>query len=136
MDEKDDTFAVLNKTREIHRQVFGLTHFMNDGCVDFRVPIEKIYVYFIVQILFRMPPPSSGTTRTSNRLMFSCSSRYDHDSTFPFKPFPGFHRVKGMYRENTPQEAYLFAKTFFVRQRNRFVNEIKALIREMDYHLH
>jgi hypothetical protein len=72
MDEKDDAFAVLNKTREIHRQVFGLTNFMNDGCVDFRVPIEKIYVYFIVQILFRMPPPSSGTTRTSTRIKTLC----------------------------------------------------------------
>jgi aminopeptidase YwaD len=70
-----------------------------------------------------------------NRLMFSCSSRYDYDNTFPFKPFPGLHRVKGVYRENTPQEDYLFAKTFFVRQRNRFVNEIKDLMREMDYHL-
>nr|WP_241254718.1 M28 family peptidase [Brevibacillus sp. SYP-B805] len=67
-----------------------------------------------------------------NRLMFSYSSPYDHDNTFPFRPFPGLHQVKNTYRNNTSPETFLFRKTYFVRQRNRVVQEIRALIERLE----
>ncbi|GGE11929.1 hypothetical protein GCM10011571_11610 [Marinithermofilum abyssi] len=67
-----------------------------------------------------------------NRLMFSYSSPYDYDNTFPFGPFPGLHQVKYTYRNNTPPETFLFRKTYFVRQRNRVVQEIRTLIERLE----
>ncbi|WP_157831172.1 hypothetical protein [Bacillus sp. BA3] len=67
-----------------------------------------------------------------NRLMFSYSSRYDFDSTFPQKPFPGLQKVEHIYKMNASKESYLFTMTFFVRQRNRFINEMKRMINVID----
>lgn len=66
-----------------------------------------------------------------NRLMFSSSSPYDYDNTFPFQPFPGLHHVKNTYRSNASAETYLFRKTMFVRQRNRVVQEIRKLVESL-----
>ncbi|WP_257348305.1 M28 family metallopeptidase [Pseudalkalibacillus decolorationis] len=63
-----------------------------------------------------------------NRLMFSYSSEYDFDSTFPKKPFPGLQKVEHIYKPSASKESYLFTMTFFVRQRNRFINEMKMMI--------
>lgn len=62
---------------------------------------------------------------TLNRLMFSYSSQYEFDSTFPFYPYPGLAKVKNIYSANISSEDFLFAKTYYVRQRNRFVNEVR-----------
>ncbi|MFY0762068.1 M28 family peptidase [Metabacillus dongyingensis] len=62
---------------------------------------------------------------TLNRLMFSYSSKYEFDSTFPFHPYPGLAKVKNIYSGNISSEDFLFAKTYYVRQRNRFVNEVR-----------
>ncbi|UOK57404.1 hypothetical protein MGI18_23305 [Bacillus sp. OVS6] len=62
---------------------------------------------------------------TLNRLMFSYSSKYEFDSTFPFHPYPGLAKVKNIYSANISSEDFLFAKTYYVRQRNRFVNEVR-----------
>ncbi len=67
-----------------------------------------------------------------NRLKFSYSSRYDYDNTYPFQPYPGLAKVKDVYRSNTTQEDFLFISTFFIRQRNRIVNEIKEVIMEIE----
>lgn len=67
-----------------------------------------------------------------NRLKFSYSSRYDYDNTYPFQPYPGLAKVKEVYRSNTTQEDFLFISTFFIRQRNRIVNEIKEVIMEIE----
>lgn len=63
-----------------------------------------------------------------NRLMFSYSSPYDYDHTFPFKPFPGLYSVKNTFRSNTTAETFLFRQTQFVRQRNRLVQELRRFI--------
>lgn len=70
-----------------------------------------------------------------NRLKFSYSSKYDYDNTFPFRPYPGLAKVKDMYRINTSPDKFLFTMTFFVRQRNRVVNEIKEIIEEIKRYL-
>ncbi|QRG68748.1 M28 family metallopeptidase [Brevibacillus choshinensis] len=67
-----------------------------------------------------------------NRLMFSYSSPYDYDHTFPFKPFPGLHSVKDTYRSNTAAATFLFRQTRFVRQRNRLVQELHLLTAMID----
>ncbi|WP_370222316.1 M28 family peptidase [Cytobacillus sp.] len=72
---------------------------------------------------------------TLNRLMFSYSSRYEYDNTFPFHPFPGLAKVKGVYHKNTTPEIFIFACTYFVRQRNRFVQEVKGICREIDLYI-
>lgn len=68
-----------------------------------------------------------------NRLMYSSGSEYDFDSTFPAKPFPGLQKVVEMYRGNTSKEQFLFALTGFVRQRNRIINEINEMIKELNF---
>jgi hypothetical protein len=40
--------------------------------------------------------------------------------------------LRGWEKEKTPDDEFLFLKTEFLRQRNRFVTEIKKLLREMD----
>ncbi|MFJ5758522.1 M28 family peptidase [Neobacillus sp. NPDC093182] len=72
---------------------------------------------------------------TLNRLKFSYSNKYDYDNTFPFRPYPGLAKVKDIYRSNTPPEEFLFTMTFFVRQRNRVVNEIKEIMEEIKRYL-
>ncbi|WP_223588931.1 M28 family peptidase [Neobacillus bataviensis] len=72
---------------------------------------------------------------TLNRLKFSYSSKYGYDNTFPFQPYPGLAKVKDKNRSNTPPDEFLFTLTFFVRQRNRVVNEIKEIIKEMKRYL-
>ncbi|PLR95960.1 M28 family peptidase [Bacillus sp. T33-2] len=71
-----------------------------------------------------------------NRIKFSYSSRYDYDNTFPFRPYPGLAKVKDIYRSNTSPEEFLFTMAFFVRQRNRVVNEIKEVIQEINRYLY
>ncbi|WP_312097579.1 M28 family peptidase [Niallia sp.] len=72
---------------------------------------------------------------TFNRLKFSYSSKYDYDNTYPFHPYPGLAKVKGVYQSNTSQEEFLFNRTFFVRQRNRLVNEINEVSKEIERYL-
>jgi aminopeptidase YwaD len=72
---------------------------------------------------------------TLNRLLFSYSSKYEYDNTFPFQPFPGLVKVKGVYRKNSNSETLLFTYTYFVRQRNRFVQEVKGIVSEIDRYL-
>lgn len=72
---------------------------------------------------------------TLNRLKFSYSSKYDYDNTFPFRPYPGLAKVKDMYRDNSSPEEFLFTLTFFVRQRNRIVNETQEIIKEINRYL-
>jgi aminopeptidase YwaD len=69
---------------------------------------------------------------TLNRLMFSYSSKYEFDNTFPFQPFPGLAKVKNIFSSNVSSEEFLFTLTYFVRQRNRFENEIKELCLKID----
>ena len=66
-----------------------------------------------------------------NRLVYTAGSRYDYDNTFPFKPFPGLHRVVGVFAHTTAPDRFLFARTSFGRQRNRTVEEIGRLEREL-----
>jgi aminopeptidase YwaD len=67
-----------------------------------------------------------------NRLMFSYSSKYEYDNTFPFQPYPGLAKVKNIYSGNVSSEDFLFTKTYFVRQRNRFVNEVREICCRID----
>lgn len=66
-----------------------------------------------------------------NGLLYSAGSRYDFDNTFPAKPFPGLQQVAAVYKDTTPAAQFLFSVTGFVRQRNRIVNEIRTLEREL-----
>ncbi|AYV69208.1 hypothetical protein C2I06_21480 [Niallia circulans] len=70
-----------------------------------------------------------------NRLKFSSSSKYDYDNTDPFQPYPGLAKVKSVYWSNASPEEFLFLSTLFVRQRNRLVNEIKEVIKEIKRYL-
>ncbi len=65
-----------------------------------------------------------------NRLMFSSVSKYEFDLIEPFEPFPGISKVKNIYRENTSAETFLFTQTYFVRQRIRFIEEMKRVREE------
>ncbi|MGE5631082.1 MAG: M28 family peptidase [Caulobacteraceae bacterium] len=67
-----------------------------------------------------------------NRLMHSYSGRYEHDYAVFRKLFPYISTVTGIYKDNAPEDEYLFIKTEFIRQRNRFVTDIKNVIREID----
>ncbi|MTI54696.1 M28 family peptidase [Geosporobacter ferrireducens] len=67
-----------------------------------------------------------------NRLMYSYSSRYEHDAAIATQLFPYISAVNGIYKNNTGEKEYLFIKTEFVRQRNRFITEIKYIIKEAD----
>jgi aminopeptidase YwaD len=67
-----------------------------------------------------------------NRIVYSSGSEYDFDNTFPSKPFPGLQHLLNVYKSNTPKEQFLFAMTAFVRQRNRIVNEMYKLERNLD----
>jgi aminopeptidase YwaD len=72
---------------------------------------------------------------TLNRLMYSYSSKYEYDNTFPFQPFPGLAKVKGVYQKDITPETLLFTNTFFVRQRNRFVQEVRVICTEINRYL-
>ncbi|MGG1572519.1 M28 family peptidase [Fictibacillus sp. NRS-1165] len=72
---------------------------------------------------------------TLNRLMFSCSSKYEFDNTFPFQPFPGLSKAKNIFSSSVSPEEFLFTITYFVRQRNRIVNEVKDLCLIIDDYL-
>ncbi|GGE31722.1 hypothetical protein GCM10011391_07980 [Pullulanibacillus camelliae] len=65
-----------------------------------------------------------------NQLIYSYSDPYRFDIAYMSGPFPGFQVVKQIYRETTPETQYLFIKTFFVRQCNRWVNEVKRMIEQ------
>ncbi|SCL96083.1 M28 family metallopeptidase [Sporanaerobacter sp. PP17-6a] len=67
-----------------------------------------------------------------NRLIYSSGSRYEFDDTFPSKPFIGLQHVFNIYKENTPEEEFIFALTGFIRQRNRIVNELKEIEMKID----
>lgn len=67
-----------------------------------------------------------------NRLMHSYSGRYEHDYAVSRRLFPYISIVTGIYKDNTPEDEYLFIKTEFVRQRNRFVTEIKNILEKID----
>ncbi|QGQ46254.1 hypothetical protein [Metabacillus sediminilitoris] len=69
---------------------------------------------------------------TLNRLMFSYSSKYEYDNTYPFQPYPGLAKVRNIYSGNVSSEDFLFTKTYFVRQRNRFVNEVREVCCKID----
>lgn len=68
-----------------------------------------------------------------SQLMYSYSSPYYHDAAYAQKPFPSFQRIRKMNRVNTSEEKLLFFKTDFIRQRNRFVNEISRVIKDIKY---
>ncbi|MFC0272979.1 M28 family peptidase [Metabacillus herbersteinensis] len=72
---------------------------------------------------------------TLNRLMFSYSSKYEYDNTFPFQPYPGLAKVKNIYSGNVSSEDFLFTMTYFIRQRNRFVNEVREVCCRIDDYL-
>jgi aminopeptidase YwaD len=72
---------------------------------------------------------------TLNRLMYSYSSKYEYDNTFPFQPFPGLAKVKDVYQKDITPETLLFTNTFFVRQRNRFVQEVRVICKEINRYL-
>ena len=67
-----------------------------------------------------------------NRLMNSYSDRYDFDLAMPASLFPGLGIVNGVYRNTCNPKDYLFIKTQFVRQKNRFINEVKHLVTEIN----
>jgi len=67
-----------------------------------------------------------------NRLTHSYSGRYEPDLAVFRKPFPYVSVVSGVKKKDTPEDDFLFMKTEFVRQRNRFVTDIKRLLREID----
>lgn len=67
-----------------------------------------------------------------NRLMHSYSGRYEHDNAIFRKLFPYISIVTGIYKNSTPEDEFLFIKTEFLRQRNRFVTEIKRILIEVD----
>jgi aminopeptidase YwaD len=67
-----------------------------------------------------------------NYLMYSSCDKYHFDNTFPVKPFPGVQRVVNVYKDNTPPEKFLFTVTGFIRQRNRFVNEMRMVEKELE----
>ncbi|MGG3470239.1 M28 family peptidase [Neobacillus pocheonensis] len=85
--------------------------------------------------VYRYNKLSKNIGGTLNRLKFSYSSKYDYDNTFPFQPYPCLAKVKGKYRSHTSPDEFLFTLTFFVRQRNRIVNEIKEIIKEINGYL-
>lgn len=68
-----------------------------------------------------------------NKLIYSSCSEYEFDNAFPAKLFPGLHHVYKVYKHNTPKDQFLFTLTGFVRQRNRMVNELYKIERELDY---
>ncbi|MDU4959530.1 MAG: M28 family peptidase [Sporomusaceae bacterium] len=64
-------------------------------------------------------------------LVYSAGSRYDFDNAFPAKPFPSLQRVALLRRDQTPAAQFLFARTAFIRQRNRLIHEMNALSAEL-----
>lgn len=59
-----------------------------------------------------------------SRLVYSYGSRYYQDPAYPQKPLNGLYRLSGLNKANIGEDLYLFYKTDFIRQRNRFVSEI------------
>lgn len=65
---------------------------------------------------------------TLNVLKFTYSSPYEHDHAAEHAPYCAFSNACALTRENTPVDEYLFARTDFVRQRNRMAIELGNLI--------
>ena len=66
------------------------------------------------------------------RLVYSQGSPYQHDPANPYPPFGALARAKGMTRENTPAELFLFQETAFCRASNRFVGQADEIIRRIE----
>lgn len=69
------------------------------------------------------------------RLKFTYSSPYYYDYAVDHPPYCAFTRVMGVTRENTSEDEYLFARTDFVRQRNRMVGQLAWVVEQIDYQL-
>lgn len=67
-----------------------------------------------------------------NRLMHTYSDRYQQDDAIVRSLFPHICNLKGVYENNVSTEDYLFLSTEFVRQRNRFVTEIKMILQNIN----
>ncbi len=59
-------------------------------------------------------------------LTYSLAGEYYQDPAYPHKPLHGLQRVKNV--KGGDKVALLFYKTDFIKQRNRFVNEVKQAI--------
>ena len=64
---------------------------------------------------------------TLNMLKFTYSSPYEHDHAAEHAPYCAFSNACSYDKATTPDDDYLFARTDFVRQRNRMVLELEAL---------
>lgn len=65
-----------------------------------------------------------------SRLKYSSCDRYDFDNTFSCGTYPGLRIINNPNTEQMSSEEELFIKTYFQRQKNRMIGEIKDL-REM-----
>lgn len=65
-----------------------------------------------------------------SRLKYSSCDRYDFDNTFSNGTYPGLRLIYNPNNEQISSEEELFINTYFQRQKNRIIGEIKNL-REM-----
>lgn len=62
------------------------------------------------------------------RLKYSKCGRYEFDNTYTFGTFPGIRKVYGIFKRDISEKEFLFYKTYFIRQKNRFMIEIRNMI--------
>lgn len=62
-----------------------------------------------------------------SRLKYSSCDRYDFDNTFSYGTYPGLKISNNINKQQISLEEELFIKTYFQRQKNRMIGEIKNL---------
>lgn len=68
-----------------------------------------------------------------NRLVYSGSAPYEHDLAIPARPFPWFARWSATNEINTAPEQLLFMDNMLMRQKNRLIQSVRNLRREVEW---
>lgn len=68
-----------------------------------------------------------------NFLMQTYGSPYGQDLSYSYGMFPHLTAVKGVYRDCTTPEAFLFYETEFIRQKNRFLDTVNEIILNLNF---
>ena len=66
------------------------------------------------------------------RLLCSACDEYHFDNTFAVGLLPGLQLVRGKHRNDLPPQEFLYWRTAFRRQGNRFVSECTSIVQALN----
>ena len=66
------------------------------------------------------------------RLLCSACDEYHFDNTFAVGLLPGLQLVRGKHRNDLPPQEFLYWRTAFRRQVNRFVSECTSIVQALN----